>query len=98
MLAIGYSEKPFYFKKRDIRCGSNISRPMAELQDNNKRVAREGQLGYSLPPPAPSPSPLDTIENWWKCKHCTGLLATFYRNNDVADESEIFCNLRISFD
>ena len=27
-----------------------------------------------------------TIENWWKCKHCTGLLATFFRNNDVADK------------
>ena len=23
-------------------------------------------------------------ENWWKCKHCTGILETFFRNNDVA--------------
>ena len=27
-----------------------------------------------------------TIENWWKCKHCTGFLATFFINNDVADK------------
>ena len=27
-----------------------------------------------------------TIENWWKRKHCTGFRATFFINNDVADE------------
>ena len=27
-----------------------------------------------------------TIENWWKRKHCTGFLATFFINNDVADK------------
>ena len=31
-----------------------------------------------------------TIENWWKCKHCTHytrFLVTFFINNDVADEN-----------
>ena len=31
-----------------------------------------------------------TIENWWKCKHCTHstrFLATFFVKNDVADEN-----------